>query len=144
MLFLFALLCAYEIKWKDYASGMSEIRETKKPGIVLIYRPTCPACRMLNGIFEKSQSVKALAKNYVMIRSVDGSESFQGAIRGGTTMVTCLSTDGAYVPRLFFISPQGTPLMDVMAVDGNSRFKYYYFSEEQLIKKMEQVFSRYM
>ena len=62
---------------------MEEILETKKPGVVLIYRPTCPACRMLNGIFEKSPSVAALAKDFVMIRSVDGSESFQGAFRGG-------------------------------------------------------------
>ena len=51
--------------------------------------------------------------------------------------------DGAYVPRLFFISPQGTPLMDVMAVDRHSRFKYYYFSEEQLIKKMQLVKAKY-
>lgn len=86
VLCVLAVLCANEIQWRDYAGGMEEILETKKPGVVLIYRPTCPACRMLNGIFEKSPSVAALAKDFVMIRSVDGSESFQGAFRGGTLL----------------------------------------------------------
>ena len=86
VLCIIAVLCASEIQWRDYAGGMEEILETKKPGVVLIYRPTCPACRVLNGIFEKSASVAALAKDFVMIRSVDGSESFQGAFRGGTLL----------------------------------------------------------
>lgn len=83
LLSLLAVIWGAGIEWKDYRHGVQEVIETKKPGLVLIYRPTCPACQMLNGIIQKSTRIEDLSKGFVMIRTVDGSEPMDAQYRGG-------------------------------------------------------------
>jgi protein-disulfide reductase (glutathione) len=45
--------------------------------------------------------------------------------------------DGSYVPRIFFLSPDGVVRHDVVNVDGDKRFKYFYGNEDHLIRSME-------
>ena len=44
---------------------------------------------------------------------------------------------------MFFLSPTGAVLTSEMAVDGDSKYKYYYYNEEQLIRKMQHVLDLY-
>jgi hypothetical protein len=45
--------------------------------------------------------------------------------------------DGSYVPRIFFLSADGVVRHDVINIDGDKRFKYFYGTEDHLIKSME-------
>ena len=49
--------------------------------------------------------------------------------------------DGLYIPRVFFLSPDGNPMMDAKAVEGPSNYNYFYFTEEQILRSMNHVLS---
>ena len=44
-----------------------------------------------------------------------------------------------YLLRIFFLHPDGSLLSDVINKDGNSKFKYYYFSTDSILDSMEDV-----
>ena len=57
------------IDWKTYEDGIRQIRETEKPGFLLIYNPACPACQTLDRTFKNSKLIQELSKEFVMIRA---------------------------------------------------------------------------
>ena len=78
-----ALEASEKIDWKTFDEGMSEIKRDGKPGIVLIHRPSCPACRNLNAIFATSTKIQELSKSFVMIRCNSGEDLHDDAYKGG-------------------------------------------------------------
>ena len=82
---LFLLSSSYSmIQWQSYDDGINEIHFTHKPGIVLIHYSTCPACKHLHSIFEKSERIQALSSHFVMISCKDGNEPKDKAFDGGS------------------------------------------------------------
>ena len=77
---------------------------------------------------EQSDSIRELASHFVLIRCSNGKVPADPAFRG----------DGLYVPRLFFISKNGTPLVDVKAAE-DSKYSYYYYHEDPLVRNMKRV-----
>lgn len=78
-----AMEASEKIDWKTFDEGMSEIKRDGKPGIVLIHRPSCPACRNLNAIFATSTKIQELSKSFVMIRCNSGENLRDDAYKGG-------------------------------------------------------------
>ena len=47
--------------------------------------------------------------------------------------------DGSYVPRIYFLKPDGSVLPDFYNKHGNPKFKYYYHSMDNLVDVMWDV-----
>lgn len=87
--FLLLLICAVtaSIQWKSYDEGINEVENQKKPGIVLIHRSTCPACINLNKIFQNSERIEELSKQFVMMSCKSGKEPNDIGYRGGFIII---------------------------------------------------------
>ena len=90
MLFRFLLVVAVisaQVQWKDYEEGLKEMKVSSKPGLVLIYRPTCPACKHLQSIINNSGEIEELSKQLVMIKCDEGHAPRDIDYRGGTKCI---------------------------------------------------------
>ena len=140
LLLLAALSCGADtIEWKSFDEGLEEMKQMNKPGVVLIHHSTCPACINLGKIFATSKKVINLSRSFVMISCSNGFVPVDPAYNGGISCWMKNCVDGSYVPRLFFVSPAGKVLTEITAVQGDSRYKYYYYSENQLVQSMQLV-----
>ena len=86
MIFLILAILAVtsaEIQWRNYEEGIKEMSNDFKPGLVLIYRPTCPACKHLQSVIQKSEEIEELSKQLVMIRCDEGHAPRDIDYRGG-------------------------------------------------------------
>jgi hypothetical protein len=104
-----------EIAWQTYDAGIAKAKAEGKPVCLIIYADWCPHCRNYSHVFEDPKVVTR-AKDFVMIR-----------LNGDTDEAARKYTaDGGYVPRTYFLAPDGTPYSDIHA----PRPKFIYFYDE--------------
>ncbi len=89
----------------------------KKPVCLVLYTGWCPHCRNYSHVFEDPQVVER-AKDFVMIRANADDEP---------AVASKFVPDGGYVPRTFFLSPDGTLDPEIHA----ARPKFLYFYDER-------------
>lgn len=77
--------CQCELQWRGCEEGFHEREATRRPGILLVYHPQCPACQNLNRIMERSESIQELASQFVLIRCLNGKAPGGPAFRGGSS-----------------------------------------------------------
>lgn len=102
-----------QIKWQSYDEGLAEAKKTKKPIMLVFFTEWCPHCKNYSGVFHDPKVV-AKSKQFVMIR-LDGDKNKELSQK--------YAVDGSYIPRTFFLSPNGT-LSDIHA--PRDQFKYFY------------------
>jgi thiol-disulfide isomerase/thioredoxin len=107
---------AAEIDWQPYEAGLARAKAQNKPVCLVFYTGWCPHCRAYSHVFEDPKVV-ARAKDFVMIRANADDES---------TLASQYTKDGGYVPRTFFLAPDGTLDADIHA----PRPKFLYFFDE--------------
>lgn len=73
-----------ELQWRGCEKGFHEREAARRPGILLVFHPQCPACQNLNRIMEKSDSIQELASQFVLIRCYNGKMPVDPAFRGGS------------------------------------------------------------
>jgi len=105
-----------QIAWQSYEAGMAKAKAENKPVCLVFYTNWCPHCRNYSRVFQDARIV-ARARDFVMIRVNPDDESAVG---------DRYAPDGTYVPRTFFLDPNGTVLADVHA----SRPKFIHFYDE--------------
>lgn len=105
-----------QIGWLSYEQGLAKAKAENKPICMVFYTHWCPHCRNYSHVFEDPKVVEQ-ARHFVMIRVNPDDEPAIGEK---------FSPDGGYVPRTFFLSPDGTLLADVHA----PRPKFLYFFDE--------------
>jgi hypothetical protein len=108
---------AQQIDWQPYEAGLARAREQKKPVCLVIYTNWCPHCRNYSHVFDDPKVVER-ARDFVMIRANADEE---GAVAGR------YAKDGGYVPRTFFLGPDGTLDPEIHA----PREKFLYFFDER-------------
>ena len=62
------------IKWRTYEDGMREIKEKKRPGMLLIHRDWCQTCQNLGRMCRDNIPLIRLSKKFVMISAPNGEE----------------------------------------------------------------------
>lgn len=62
------------IRWRSYEDGMKEIKESKRPGVVLIHRDWCSACRTIGKFCRDDIPLIKMSKKFVMISCPNGEE----------------------------------------------------------------------
>jgi Thioredoxin-like len=106
---------AAQIEWLSYDEGLARAKAQQKPVCLVLYTDWCPHCKNYSHVFDAPEVVER-AKGFVMIRANADDEQ---------ALATKFTKDGGYIPRTFFLAPDGT-LSDIHA----PRPRYVYFYDE--------------
>ena len=108
---------AAQIDWQPYEAGLAKAKELKKPVCLVLFTNWCPHCRNYSHVFEDARIVER-ARQFVMIHlNADEEQDVAGRY----------APDGGYVPRTFFLGPDGAVDPDIHA----PRPKFLYFYDEK-------------
>jgi hypothetical protein len=117
------------IAWKPYEQGLAEAKTSKKPVCLIFYTEWCPHCTNYSKLFH-DPAVVEMAKKFVMIRIDKDKDGATGAK---------YAPDGDYIPRTFFLTPDGVLLDKV--TEQRSNYKYFYSESDpaSVMRSMEAV-----
>lgn len=105
------------IQWRTYDDGLAEAKKSGKPVLLIFYTDWCPHCTRYSGVFHDAQVIDK-AKSFVMVRvNKDDNAALSGKH----------APDGQYIPRTFFLKPDGTFMESIKT----PRDKYQYFYNPQ-------------
>jgi hypothetical protein len=102
-----------QIHWETFAEGTARARTASRPVLLVISATWCGHCRVYSHVFDDPRIVEQ-AGRFVMVH-VDQDAEREIAMR--------YVADGHYVPRTYFLAPDGTALPVTAA---NPRFRYFY------------------
>jgi hypothetical protein len=105
---------AAQIDWQPYEAGILHARTDHKPVCLVFYTTWCPHCRNFSHVFDDPRIVSR-ARDFVMVRIDADAEP---------ALATKYSKDGGYIPRTFFLGPDGT--LDESIHPPRPRFQYFY------------------
>jgi len=103
-----------QIAWKGYDEGLAEAKKSKRPICLIFYTSWCPHCANYSQVF-KDPKVVEKSKSFVMIH-LDADKNQEIAKK--------YSPDGGYIPRTFFLSPNGE--LDASLSEAREQYKYFY------------------
>jgi thiol:disulfide interchange protein len=105
---------AAQIEWQPYEEGLAKAKAEGKPVCLVLSTSWCPHCRSYSHVFDDAR-VAERARDFVMIHlDADANEAINRQY----------SPDGVYIPRTFFLSPDGT--LDPSLHAPRPRFQYFY------------------
>ena len=103
------------IAWRGYDDGLAAAKKEKKPVCLIFYTEWCPHCANYSKVFHDAKVVEQ-AKRFVMIR-LDKDKNGEISQKYGP--------DGSgYIPRTYFLAPDGTLAADIHA--PREQYKYFY------------------
>lgn len=103
-----------KIAWKSYDDGLAEAKKSKKPVMLVFYTEWCPHCTNYSKVFHNEKVVEQ-SKQFVMVR-IDNDKN--------KDLGKKYAPDGGYIPRTFFLSPDGT--LDPEIHEQRDQYKYFY------------------
>eukprot|EP01095_Lingulamoeba_sp_RSL-Kostka_P017205 TRINITY_DN880_c0_g2_i1.p1 TRINITY_DN880_c0_g2~~TRINITY_DN880_c0_g2_i1.p1 ORF type:complete len:150 (-),score=46.75 TRINITY_DN880_c0_g2_i1:103-552(-) len=115
------------IDWVTFEEGSKLSKESGKDMLVILHKTWCGACKRLKPTIENSERFAELSKNFVMVNAENDEEPHSDP---------SYSIDGSYIPRAYFVSPEGE-IRDIFNKDGNPQYKYFYPSAIHLVAAME-------
>ena len=102
------------IKWLPYEEGLAEAKKSEKPVCMVLYTDWCPHCTNYSKVFHDSAVVEQ-AKQFVMIRINTAQQK---------DVSRKYTPDGSYVPRTYFLAPDGE--LDPSIHAPRQKYKYFY------------------
>ena len=102
------------IDWQEYEQGMSAAKESGRPVCLIFYTTWCGHCTNYSNVFLDSGVVEK-SKAFVMIR-LDKDQNQELSKK--------YSPDGQYIPRTYFLSPEGE--LDATITEARENYKYFY------------------
>jgi thiol:disulfide interchange protein len=105
---------AAQIDWQPYEAGLARAKAQKKPVCLVFYTNWCPHCRNFSHVFDDPK-VALRSKDFVMIHANAEEEA---------AVANQYAKDGVYVPRTFFLSPDG--VLDPELHAPRPKFLYFY------------------
>ena len=102
------------IAWKGYEAGLAEAKSSSKPVMLVFYTDWCPHCTNYSKLFHDPKLVEE-SKKFVMIR-IDKDKDPATSAK--------YAPDGEYIPRTYFLKPDGT-LMEKIT-EKRDKFRYFY------------------
>lgn len=104
------------VDWQTWTDGLSSARSQGRPIMLLVYAHWCQQCKALAPVFA-DPAVKALSAQLVMVeQNADDRPSWLEETFSGVTR--------DYVPRIFFVRPDGTVREDIKS--GHPKYPYFY------------------
>lgn len=105
-----------QIAWLPYEAGLARARAENRPIVLVMHAGWCGHCRTYSHVFEDPRIVER-ARSLVMVRIDTDAEP---------DIARRYQIDGGYVPRTFFLAPDGTVRAEIDA----RRPQYRYFFDE--------------
>jgi len=102
------------IGWQAYDAGLERAKQDKKPVMLVIYTEWCPHCTNYAKLFH-DQALVDKSRKFVMIR-VDKDKQPEISKKN--------APDGEYIPRTYFLSPDG--VLDPSLAAPRDRYRYFY------------------
>ena len=106
-----------QVAWKEYEAGLAAAKKEKKPVCLVFYTEWCPHCGNFSHVFHDPKVVEK-SKDFVMVH-LDKDKNAEVSKQ--------YAPDGEYIPRTFFLAPDGKLATDIHA----PRDKYQYFYDEK-------------
>ena len=102
------------IGWQAWEAGLAKAKQDKKPVMLVIYTEWCPHCTNYSKLFH-DQTVVDKSRKFVMVR-VDKDKQPEVSKKN--------APDGEYIPRTYFLSPDG--ILDPALAAPRDRYRYFY------------------
>jgi hypothetical protein len=120
------------IAWMDYDAGLTAAKSSGRPICLVFFTEGCPHCTTYSKVFHDAAVVER-AKSFVMIR-LDRDRS--------AALSAKYAPDGNYIPRTYFLSPDGTLHPDLKA--PRDEFKYFYdeSNPQSLLQGMQRALAK--
>ena len=118
-----------QVSWRPYALGLRDAGREHKPIVLVFYTDWCPHCHNFSRVFHDPRVVEA-SRGFVMIRvERDGDPELSQEY----------APDGDYVPRTFFLLPNGEVLDQLDA--GRPEFRYFLdeYEPDELLALMQRA-----
>ena len=103
-----------DVAWKSYEDGLAAAKKEKKPVCLIFYTEWCPHCANYSAVFHDPKVV-AETKKLVMVR-LDKDKNAE--------LSKQFAPDGEYIPRTYFLAPDGKLDADIHA--RRPQYKYFY------------------
>jgi len=115
------------INWVGSLEEMKEqIDATGKPGMVLIHKSWCGACKNLKPRFASSNEIEQASADFIMFNALDDDEPKDKSF----------SPDGGYIPRILFIDPNTKEVDASLTNPGRDSYKYFYPDPNGIVAAM--------
>lgn len=121
-----------QIDWQPYEAGLARARAENRPVVVVMHADWCVHCRNYSHVFEDPRIVER-ARSLVMVR-VDTDAEPDVARR--------FQLDGGYVPRTYFLAPDGTVRAEIDARRPQYRYFFHESDPTSLLAAMDTALGR--
>ena len=115
------------VAWRSYDEGLAAAKAENKPVCLVFYTEWCPHCTNYSKVFHDPRVVEK-SKQFVMIRlNKDQSAGLSAQY----------APDGEYIPRTYFLSPDGTLRAEI--TEQRPTYKYFYNEHDaaSLLRSMD-------
>jgi protein-disulfide reductase (glutathione) len=121
------------VKWRSAEAGLAAMRESHRPGLVVVMATWCPRCKDFRSLFFDPQIVE-LSKHFEMIL-IDAETSPERADKW--------KTDGDYFPRTFVASPEGS--VDPRFITSLTDYPHFFNAAQkgELVRAMREAIAKY-
>jgi len=125
------LLANSGVKWNTIESALEQSKTSKKPIMFLVHRTTCPACKATIKMITRDEKFKEKSEGFILADVEDDVEE---------ELADSFDVDGTYVPRLYFLDPEGKIWKDLWNVGTNYLDnKFYFFEAGSIYRAMEKA-----
>ena len=111
--------------------GLEQLKTAGRPGMLVIHKSWCGACKALGPKFASSDAIHALADRFVMINVQDDDD----------TNSPDYALDGSYIPRIYFLGADGKALPQYTS--ANPQYKHFFGAPNEIAQTMEKVLANW-
>ncbi|XP_023665831.1 anterior gradient 1 [Paramormyrops kingsleyae] len=118
-----------DITWvQTYEEGLTKMKESKKPLMVIHHKEDCPYSQALKKTFSLDKNIQKMAQeDFIMLNLMH------------ETSDKNLAPDGLYVPRILFVDPSMTIRADIAGKYSNHLYTYQPDDMDVLVKNMRRA-----
>ena len=115
-------------RWVPISSALDVLASGDgRPGMLVIHKSWCGACKSLGPKFANSEAIQGLADRFVMINIQDDDD----------TNDPNFALDGAYYPRIYFLGSDGKPMPQYTS--ANPKYRHFFGTPEDIVAAMNKV-----
>ncbi|XP_075217205.1 thioredoxin domain-containing protein 12-like isoform X3 [Lycorma delicatula] len=122
-----------EISWRFFEMGLAEAKSQNLPIMMIFHKSWCSACKALKPQVAASTEIRDLSKQFIMINVADDEEPHDAKY----------APDGAYIPRILFLRPNGEIMYEFYNDIGHPSYKFFYSDSHSIVRTMKKVLNSY-